>query len=656
MQGIKLVYFYLFSSRTGLNNIGLTFSNRFKFEIQEFDIDYLECKVLIKKNEKTDEITEEFWGEEKHVSRVDLLVGENGAGKSTIMKYLGNESDDSAIWIAIYLGIEDEKFTWFSNTNIDIPMDIEIIEDWSMNNDIKPEEIENSSFVYKYINNELESNLNNNALSVYKFVRHKLKILQEHFPAKNLTYSLNIPVDLNFMGKFTKNRNLNSYVKNILKISTTFIVNENKEFQVNIMDKDQYGYGNTDEDYIKYRQHIDALLAGYFYRDEFLEEKLNLLRMAIYVCWILNIDTNISNIKYLELPCNFNSLFEFNMYLKKVLNDITNKSKNRNSIIKIIKEYMEFDFVEKLFCLVAQMDVSLRIKSTLDIEFNIFLNEEIEEEVELDITNLINFTEKINKGYRDNNIKRLNLWSGFCNMSSGEMGFINLFSRIYQFFLEDKTVDYDEDFEIEKNNKASSFLFLLDEPDASFHPEWSRCFIHYVTKFINNLLIGTDKKCQLIITTHSPFMVSDMPQNYVMCIELKSDKNGNYSRTLKNPKHSFAANIYELLNDGFFMDAPIGEFAQQKIQKIIDRINGLDNFPTENLISEIEFINSGINMVSDKLVRGRLNDMLEKKKKIQLDYKSTNALEYLLIEIQELKREIFELKSKNNGEKNDFNR
>lgn len=321
--------------------------------------------------------------------------------------------------------------------------------------------------------------------------------------------------------------------------------------------------------------------------------------------------------------------------------------------MKIIKEYMKFDFIEKLFSFIEQGKVNVKIPSTGDIRFNILLNEKVDREIETSIIKLINFTDKIKRDYQDNNIKKLILQMvGFCNMSSGEIAYIDLFSSIYEIFSLNIIRDEEDKFEAEMYNKATNYLFLLDEPDAAFHPEWSRRLIYYVTTFINNLLSGTNKKCQFIITTHSPFMVSDMPSEYVTCIKLNLHRDGTYYRTIKKPKYSFAANIYELLNDGFFMDAPVGEFAQQKIQQILNRINDLDSLSSECLSNEIEYISNIINMVADKLVRVRLIEVFEKKKKILLNTESSNLLEHLLKEIKELKHEILELKKKDyDGEK-----
>jgi hypothetical protein len=37
---------------------------------------------------------------------------------------------------------------------------------------------------------------------------------------------------------------------------------------------------------------------------------------------------------------------------------------------------------------------------------------------------------------------------------------------------------------------------------------------------------------------------------------------------IQNPEFGFAANIYDLISDTFFMEASIGEFAVKKIQSI----------------------------------------------------------------------------------------
>ena len=65
----------------------------------------------------------------------------------------------------------------------------------------------------------------------------------------------------------------------------------------------------------------------------------------------------------------------------------------------------------------------------------------------------------------------------------------------------------------------------------------------------------------IIITSHSPFILSDIPKENVIFL-----KNGK----IENPDiKTFGANIHTLLSDGFFMsDGLMGEFAKSKIEEI----------------------------------------------------------------------------------------
>ncbi|GCD10345.1 hypothetical protein [Clostridium tagluense] len=74
--------------------------------------------------------------------------------------------------------------------------------------------------------------------------------------------------------------------------------------------------------------------------------------------------------------------------------------------------------------------------------------------------------------------------------------------------------------------------------------------------------------------------------------------------------------------------------------------------PAQCLSKEIDDISNLINMVSDKLIRARLNDMLQKNKKLLLDIDSPTIIEHLIKEIKELKQEVSKLKNKGyDGEK-----
>lgn len=120
---------------------------------------------------------------------------------------------------------------------------------------------------------------------------------------------------------------------------------------------------------------------------------------------------------------------------------------------------------------------------------------------------------------------------------------------------------------------------ILDEVELYYHPEFQR---KYIASFID-MLVGLHidnehiKSINLIIATHSPFILSDVPKENVLCLD-----NGQ-SQSLG--KESFCANIYNLLNDSFFLDYPMGDMAKRRIDEIIDTYESKD-FNKRNLIKD----------------------------------------------------------------------
>ena len=73
------------------------------------------------------------------------------------------------------------------------------------------------------------------------------------------------------------------------------------------------------------------------------------------------------------------------------------------------------------------------------------------------------------------------------------------------------------------------------------------------------------KQIHLIISSHSPFILSDLPKENIIFLE-----KGKQVYPFDDRKQTFGANIHTLLSHGFFMkDGLMGEFAKDKIQSII---------------------------------------------------------------------------------------
>lgn len=142
-------------------------------------------------------------------------------------------------------------------------------------------------------------------------------------------------------------------------------------------------------------------------------------------------------------------------------------------------------------------------------------------------------------------------------LSSGEQNLLDIFSRLY-----DALMIKPKQFA----NVNSKRLILLDEAEIGFHPDWQRRYISLVLDFLQSLVLvkpGVD--FQVLISTHSPVLLSDIPAICVNYLEVGEDgvtRNAVETETRK----TFATNIFEQYKDSFFMKKGlIGEFARRKL-------------------------------------------------------------------------------------------
>lgn len=166
---------------------------------------------------------------------------------------------------------------------------------------------------------------------------------------------------------------------------------------------------------------------------------------------------------------------------------------------------------------------------------------------------------------------------------------------------------------------------LLDEPDNTFHPDWERGIIKNLLEICSTF----DKSFQLLISTHSPIMLSDMPKPAAILLKTVEEtekennlKNGDKTEIKRqiSPKSSpFGQQIYTLFNDGFFMEnGIIGEFAGMKIEEVYKEL-----YKIEKLLLEKEDVQKKkkleefkrdkkkyegiINLIEEPLLHGHLS-------------------------------------------------
>ena len=186
-------------------------------------------------------------------------------------------------------------------------------------------------------------------------------------------------------------------------------------------------------------------------------------------------------------------------------------------------------------------------------------------------------------------------WKG---ISSGENAFITLFARIYQH-------------KGALNKRSSALIYLLDECEVNFHPDWQRKLVKALTTILPEML----PLCihQFIISSHSPLILSDIPRSNVIFLE-KNDSKIRVSQ-LADRKQTFAANIHTLLSDAFFMkEGTIGDVAKEKINWVIDQINS--RYPV--FVQNLDEIKTIVDLIGEPVIRAKLATMMNEKLEINL--------------------------------------
>ena len=171
---------------------------------------------------------------------------------------------------------------------------------------------------------------------------------------------------------------------------------------------------------------------------------------------------------------------------------------------------------------------------------------------------LVDFLENVfneeYKGYYDFN-GNINYKLNY--LSAGEEAYLNILSTL------DNRL---------RDSELKNIILLLDEPENKMHPEMAREFISSLMSFIEDMGY-TDKKFQIIISTHSPFMLSDIYSDNVIYLNKEKD-NTIVSKQLD--KKTFSSNIHKLLSDSFFMDSTMGEYARKKVVEIVDFFENIE--------------------------------------------------------------------------------
>jgi predicted ATP-binding protein involved in virulence len=525
---MELVYLWV-EEYKNIHNQGFNFSPKFECEFKaEYEKDENgkeklkeNCELKITKKENP---IKNFFGDNLNIT---AIVGENGSGKSSINEVIGLFTWDEDINNNSFLVFFDEKRFLFKKRHTGEKVF------FSVKN--------NTKFTYKktYIPRKVFSIYFANDISSF-LNRNQMLNLKEYdgFDAyhDNSTYLMsNNKLEINKDTKI-KYETFNKRFYKLLK--------EN----VNVFD-----YINEKFVFNKFNHELHLYEFGtWIISDYKLLEKLsiNLTGNTIFSSTIG--DTSPESIFYKIII-----LFR----LSFIKNDIFKELKIKNLSNRFSKKILTIDDYEYINDIIDEIekDTIYDKKNVLDIlsTFSYIGKETWVEKESYEIKECINITnplllrliENFNRtNFFNSNDKEYN----YLSLSTGEKEYLNLLTN------------YIYNLQIPRSNNEK-FVFMFDEPDLGLHPNWQK-------RLIKDLIYYADiykyHRLQLMVTSHSPFILSDLPKENVIFLE--KDENGNCKNVSNKINiETFGANIHTLLSDGFFMkDGLMGEFAKGKINEI----------------------------------------------------------------------------------------
>lgn len=608
----ELLYLFTENLNDCFVNQGFNLSSNFEVD---FDIYLGELKIRHKENN----ISNLLWGE--YIHSINLLVGKNGSGKSTILDLLGSEKSNrnnillnskSKKWFALYYLSEDyyllegkcidiiKNVRGVTNHREDYAIVVEYREGKFIHiDDITDYGEERRKLIYLYdsvnvkeswyLSGKIFSGYDNHIgyqriyamtpliLDLFQTFKNATVTLDGEFTASNVEVKISRRNSLSVPDKpEIKTLNLNLY--NDDKKVLVF----NPNFKIPLLKEEQAIEWTEKERFI-----IEFLEESIFYRLQDSPKDI--------------LDQLVESINAIDFSSEKDTFDLRIIYLNQILKIIF---ANKKAFYYDIKNY---DYYHSIVGVLK------------NIEDKYFINEEhikfklldgTEKKQILDLIKFYDSTEEVRDVYP--------LKIEFLNLSSGELQFIKHFSNL------NKAIHI-----ASLNQNVENMIILLDEPDSNFHPEWSRRYINTLVNILNNRKLERSFKFQVIITTHSPFMISDIPKQFITCIDVV-EENGELKRKITKANFGLMSNFYDLIKNNFFMKSPIGEYANKIFDSLISNINNLEN--KKKQISNIRIM---ISLIDDPLIKGKLLHYLSQKiNKLELsDY------ERLVIKKQELEEQ-----------------
>ncbi|UFH32683.1 hypothetical protein LNP04_02915 [Chryseobacterium sp. C-71] len=243
--------------------------------------------------------------------------------------------------------------------------------------------------------------------------------------------------------------------------------------------------------------------------------------------------------------------------------------------------------------------------------------------------------------------------NNFDNFSSGEKQKIFSIHSVIYHLRNLKSVKADHERGERENDKKLIYYnnvnIIFDEIELYAHPDFQRKFINDLLKALNSVK-QLNQNLNLLFITHSPFILSDIPKQNVLFLEVE---NGKSKPSSYKGDNTFGENVHQMLTDGFFITDTKGAFVTSKINEFLKLYkNTIKLNETEKPIDfekEIKKYEKLINLIGEDYVRNILKNHLEElfkhfniprnKTKQELEHERADLEEKLKIINDQLKNE-----------------
>lgn len=152
----------------------------------------------------------------------------------------------------------------------------------------------------------------------------------------------------------------------------------------------------------------------------------------------------------------------------------------------------------------------------------------------------------------------------FTGLSSGERQIAYTLGNVLYHLVNLNTTLHDVSIEKEHLSflKYHHVCMLMDEVELYYHPDLQRKFVKLLLDSITSVPLDNIYDINITLVTHSPFVLSDIPQSNILCLQ-KGESESRQGQT-------FGANIVDLLNESFFLQGTIGDIAQSCINEVVE--------------------------------------------------------------------------------------